>query len=235
MAQPEASPVRTEGAWRLIAAAIGWILLGFACSFVLGVLIGQIGPLLHVPEAQLFIVSGYIGSVAPAAVVLAAAVIRGRVVGLGNINAGLGNQPVSRLSLIVSLAVVAIAYAIFLRFALRNSPFYRLTGDPSSVTFWAGTILRVVVLDPVAEESLFRGWLWTGLQRHWGVLPTALFTSTFWDVLHFAADPMIAIALIPIAAILALARQLGQSVRAPIALHMVYNLATISATWLLHV
>jgi hypothetical protein len=83
----------------------------------------------------------------------------------------------------------------------------------------------VVVLAPIGEELFFRGWLWTGLRRRWDALPTALVTATFWLVLHLDRGVATAVALLPLAIILSLARQIGNSVRASIPLHAVYNLA----------
>jgi membrane protease YdiL (CAAX protease family) len=212
---------QTESAWRLVAAAIGWTLLGITCSFVIGVLIGLVGASSHVQEAARLTISVYAGVFGSAGVLLAAAMIRGRIVGSGNISAGLGNNPVSRLPMIVCLALVAVAYAVLLDFVSPARP---------SVTLWAASlnILRFAMVGPLAEESLWRGWLWTGLQKHWGVLPTALLTSTFWLALHVGLDPIIkSIALIPVAIILAMARYFGQSVRAPVALHAIYNLVIL--------
>jgi membrane protease YdiL (CAAX protease family) len=234
MSQWQGPLERTESAWRLIAAAVGWLLLAIACSFAAGNLVRLIGSLLHWPDALSFSVSSNVGAYVVEAVVLLAAVIRGRIVGQGNINAGLGSQPVSRLPLIAGLAVLAIAYAVLLRFVLHNSPLYRPTGNLSSVWAWVAVLVPALVLDPIAEESLFRGWLWTGLQKRWNVLSTALFTGAFWLALHALINPVAALALIPVAVMLAAARHFGQSIRASIALHVTYNLSTLSATLLLH-
>jgi len=44
-------------------------------------------------------------------------------------------------------------------------------------------------------------------------------------------DPLRRIALMPVALMLAVARHYGASVRAPIALHTIYNCALIGAYW----
>jgi membrane protease YdiL (CAAX protease family) len=125
------------------------------------------------------------------------------------------------------LAVLVVAYAVLLEVA-------RLKAYPNSVSalvsggLWSGLyrFLTFVCLGPVAEELCFRGWLWTGLKRHWPTLPTAAVTSFIWVIFHQSeygiARPVL---VIPMAIALSMARHLGRSVRAPIALHVIYNFA----------
>ena len=74
-----------------------------------------------------------------------------------------------------------------------------------------------VILSPVSEELFFRGWMWTGLRKHWGPLATALATATVWLMLHVSSfsDFSAPIWLIPVALILSLARHFGESVAPP--------------------
>lgn len=228
---------QTEFAWRLLAACIGWVLLGFACSFVIGILIGLVAPMLHMQSIPRAIVAAYAGAFGFGGVLLPAAIIRGRIVGSGNIGAGLGNEPMQRLPLIISLAVIVALYAVFLHIALTGAKFDGTSRNLPSVSFWTTSvgILCFGVIVPLAEESLWRGWLWTGLEKHWGVLPTALLTSTLWVAGHGGIDVIRPLSLMPLATILAAARYFGRSVRAPLALHMIYNLAVMGAPWLLKV
>ena len=89
----------------------------------------------------------------------------------------------------------------------------------------------IVIAAPVAEELFFRGWLWVGLQRHWGVVPTAAFTGVVWAAIHLDGGFWKPVLLLPVALALSAARYYGQSVRAPIALHAVYNLIAIVPPW----
>ena len=221
---------QTEFGWRLVAAAVAWVSLCYICSFVIGFLIGLIGALYHVPKSSTVIIEAYVGPFSLVGVLSAAAIIGGRIVGSGNVNAGLGNRPVSRLPIIACLAIVAVAYAILLHFIVPGSKVNETGRILLAMGRWEVlvTFLLIVVIGPAVEESLWRGWLWTGLQRQWGVMPTALLTSTFWLAMHFL-HPIRPIALIPVAIILAVARHFGQSMRAPLALHIIYNLAAISA------
>jgi membrane protease YdiL (CAAX protease family) len=232
MAQAEAPQVRTESAWRLIAAAVGWVVLAFTCGGAVGLLVLQLeGFSPYLPLLYVIITAWYAEVFVTDGVLLAAAVFHGRIVGSGNINAGLGNKPVSRLPLVVGLAVVIVAYVVIRHFLPSTSLFHGATPPlPKNIFLASLLILTNCVIQPAAEESLFRGWLWTGLQRCWGPLPTALLTSTLFLTIH--VSPRLMVTLIPVAIILALARHFGQSVRASLALHMIYNLAGIGLFWL---
>jgi membrane protease YdiL (CAAX protease family) len=230
MAQSEASPVQTESAWRLVAAAVGWVVLAFACGGAVTLLVLQLGGF-YLTLLYVYITAWYAGVFVTDGVLFAAAVIHGRIIGSGNINAGLGNKPVSRLPLVVCLAVVIVAYVVIRHFLPSTSLLHGVIPRLPKDNFLAGLLIfSNCVIEPAAEESLFRGWLWTGLQRHWGTLPTALLTSTLFLAIHFS--PRLIVTLIPVAIILALARHFGQSVRASLALHMIYNLAVTGLFWL---
>jgi membrane protease YdiL (CAAX protease family) len=234
-------PVQMESAWRLIAAAVGWILLSGACGTATGALTALFALGYHVRKVSgITSLAGILGF---AGMLSVAAIVRGRIVGFGNIKSGLGNNPVSRLPIIVCLAVIIVGYVALLSFVLPGVKLSdAVVRTLHSLSTRAAVLVAVVffleqillgVIAPIAEESLFRGWLWTGLQRHWAVLPTALLTSTFWLALHVEREyPLKPLVLVPVAIILALARHLGKSVRAPIALHMIYNLSTAGARWL---
>lgn len=45
-------------------------------------------------------------------------------------------------------------------------------------------LLMVGLIPPFIEEALFRGILYCGLRRHWGVIPSAVLTSTLFALLH---------------------------------------------------
>jgi membrane protease YdiL (CAAX protease family) len=225
-----------ESAWRLVAAAVGSILLALVGIAVAGFLTGAVGALLHLEKAVYVLGSAYAGVFGAAGVLLAVAMIQGRLVGSGDISVGLGNKPVSRLPTIACLAVVVIAYAVLLDFVLPGFNLFAAR-DRAPATLWIASlnILRFAIVDPLAEESLFRGWLWTGLRKHWSALSTALLTSILWLALHVGLPTIKLVALIPVAIILAMARHFGRSLRAPLALHAIHNLVTLTTPWLWNV
>ncbi len=87
---------------------------------------------------------------------------------------------------------------------------------------WVALVL--VVGAPLSEELFFRGWLWVGLHRWWGTWLTAVMTGGLWLLVHvFDGGWRRALALVPAMVLISLARALGGSVRASIAVHMANN------------
>jgi hypothetical protein len=84
----------------------------------------------------------------------------------------------------------------------------------------------VVILGPFAEELFYRGWLWTGLRRHWRAFPTALLSCGLWLLSHIEQGLLAPIMLIPTAIILGFARHFC-GIRAAIVVHAIYNLVVV--------
>ena len=219
---------------RLIIVAVGWILLAMApaatVGFVRGFAIGFVRGLTHgasqlqIPQT-LNLVMSTVGACGFAVVLLYAASIRGRMVGGGDRRLGLGLAPIAKFPVIVGLSAILVVYAALLDFAVYT---YRpdTSSKSSSVTPWLILFdsLRVIILAPLAEELFFRGWLWTGLRKQWGALPTGLVTAVMWLVPHLDRGiGYVALLFFP-ALILTVAREVGKSVRATIPIHVVYNL-----------
>jgi membrane protease YdiL (CAAX protease family) len=211
--------------------AFVWLLLAFACSAFLGFLVGLIGSLYGVRPALYLAVSAEVGFLAFSGMLLAAAWVQGGIVGSGQARLGLANVPVSNMPVIALLVGIAAAYAVILHVAFPASDAdSNIRSATTALTIYY--FFRAGLLAPVAEECLLRGWLWTGLQRQWGVLPAAMLTSVLFVALHVGYAATWLIAGVPLVVLLALARHFGRSVRAPIALHIVYNtVAMIAARW----
>jgi membrane protease YdiL (CAAX protease family) len=231
--EPESLLTGPESARRLIVVAVRWFLLamvasagagflvGFANGFVRGLTKGA-SELLSPPTLRHL--SATVGVFGSAIVLLYAASIRGRIVGGGDSRLGFGVAPIARLPIIIGLSTVLVVYAALIDVAIYK---YRpdLFFQSSSVTLWLTLFqsLVVIVLAPLAEELFFRGWLWTGLRKHWGAVPTGLVTAVMWLVPHLDRGFAIVLLFLP-ALILTVARQVGKSVRATILIHAIYNL-----------
>jgi hypothetical protein len=194
--------VGPESARRLIVVAVGWFLLaeavpqavgffrGFATGFVRGITKGD--SQLEIPPtlSHLLVTVGAFGL---SIVLLYAVSIRGRIVGGGDRRVGLRVAPIARLPIIIGLSTIDFS-------SLLRSPFgshYLTVWYSSSLLHW--------------PKSFFRGWLWTGLQKHWSVLPTGMVTAVMWLILKGVGT---AVLLLFPALILTIARQVGKSVRA---------------------
>lgn len=88
----------------------------------------------------------------------------------------------------------------------------------------------MVLVAPVVEELWFRGWLWVGLRKHWSFVATASVTAAFFVIVHVPTTPQAPGHYALAAGLLTLAREIGASIRAPIAIHVIWNLTTVIAT-----
>jgi membrane protease YdiL (CAAX protease family) len=224
-----------ESARRLIFAAAGWFLLAKAVPVAVSFFFrrfatGSVGGLtkgasqLEIPPTLshlLFTVGAFGGGI----VLLYAVSIWGRIVGGGDRRLGLGVAPIARLPIIIGLSTVVVLYAALIDFVVyeyRPDLFFQSSSVPLWLILFDGLV--IIVLAPLAEELFFRGWLWTGLRKHWGVLLTGLVTAVMWLLPHLARGiGTVALLLFP-ALILTIARQVGKSVRATIFIHAIYNL-----------
>jgi len=152
----------------------------------------------------------------------------------GAIRTGLGDRALGSPAVLAGLALIVIAYAALLSYLqFRNSD------DFFGAVFRAGTGWRLTaflvlgLLAPLAEEMLFRGWLWTGLRRSWPGFACTLATGLIWILTHFAEGPVKMAILAPVALLLGLARQSSASWRGPLLLHLALNIASLVAPFLL--
>jgi membrane protease YdiL (CAAX protease family) len=170
-------------------------------------------------------------------VLLLAAWRRARIVGRGNAIDGLGGGPFQRPRLLAAIAILGAASVIGWMVLLSQ---WLKPADNTGITAllrdtWAAgpfmqaaTLLCMVGLSPLWEELFFRGWLWTGLRRHWRPLPVMVATAVPWLMLHMADGLLRPLFLIPAAIMFSLARQYCGGVRASLTLHVVNNLTAIA-------
>jgi membrane protease YdiL (CAAX protease family) len=171
------------------------------------------------------------------AVLFLAVYIRGRIVGHGDVRAGLGYEPILRRPVVLWMAGLIATYILGLNlyyYEVARYLFYQqLAIDAAAPWLSLYDASKTVLLVPLAEELYLRGWLWTGLRKHWGFLPTATLTGTAWLALHFFVAANAPARLVPVAVILSIARHCGGSVRASIALHILYNCIIVTLPWIL--
>lgn len=169
-----------------------------------------------------------------------------RVIGQGNMTAGMGSGPIIRPVMIGCVAVGLCISGAAWTCAVDPSPtfFLRLVDETRGTAnlgfgwFWRFAeillLLQIVILAPAAEEMFFRGWIWTELRRSWAAPQVMLATAVPFIVLHGLEGAWNAIAVLPAAIVLTLARQVGGSVRASMLCHGLYNAgicAVYMATW----
>jgi membrane protease YdiL (CAAX protease family) len=100
---------------------------------------------------------------------------------------------------------------------------------PKSAQWLIATAIGWILL-----SYFFRGWLWTGLRkRTLSAFGTAAVTGAIWLGLHATVRVDLPRGIFSNAVILSLARHFGESVRASIALHAMYNCMLLVLVWLL--
>jgi membrane protease YdiL (CAAX protease family) len=92
--------------------------------------------------------------------------------------------------------------------------------------YLAVTGVVVVILAPMAEETLFRGFLYKALRRRFRVWPAALISALFFGLVHFQGLRFLLIipSLMVVGIALALAYERRQSLLASIVAHATFNL-----------
>lgn len=226
----EGSSAETAG--RLILNSFGWLVLAMSAPALIGWMRGSLPAFVAAashgavklqipPVVDRLLVTLYVFS--SASVFLWASCVRGRVVGNGDRARGLALVPIAWFPLTILAMVVVATYGMLMDFLVHTVRPDRFAGEaalpPWLILF---DVLTMVVLAPLAEELFFRGFLWTGLRRHWSAPLTALFTAAAWLALHVNVAQIMFLVL-P-ALVISAARHVSRSVRSPILIHATYNL-----------
>jgi len=85
--------------------------------------------------------------------------------------------------------------------------------------------LTAVVVAPVSEEILFRGYLYPASKRFIGKVPALLFSSLIFAAIHHNAMALLPLCFL--AVLLAVAYEVSGSIWAPIGMHFLFNAATV--------
>ena len=166
---------------------------------------------------------------------LLAAWRRAKIVGQGDRIKGFGGGRLKRPVVLVGLAVAGMiivlvwqgCLAILLKFPEQGFGPMVPHFLANAWTWDTATLAMIVVVVPICEELFFRGWLWTGLRQHWGVLPVMLGTALLFMAIHMPDGLTLPLFLLPSVIMLTLARHFCGGVRASILLHMLNNLTSV--------
>lgn len=93
--------------------------------------------------------------------------------------------------------------------------------------------INAVVLAPVIEEMLFRGFLFTALRERMTFLLALLVSTLAFGLLHIENGLLHVVSVLPAGAFLALAREKSGGIGLPIVLHGLMNLAAVAASLVL--
>jgi membrane protease YdiL (CAAX protease family) len=223
---------RTESAWRLVAIAAISLLLAAASMFLTMTSLSVVTIVFHIDKLPVVASStARIGALGFDSVLLVIALTRSRIVGCGDSRAGLGDAPVSNAGFVTAMGVILALYSFILQYAIHRSQSHHASILFTSFWLFSFEALLAAFVFPISEELFFRGWLWTGLRKHWSVAATICATSLLWLAMHLPGGILAIGFLLPVAIMLAVTRHIGRSVRAPIALHSIYNSTVVGSVW----
>jgi len=102
------------------------------------------------------------------------------------------------------------------------------------------TFISLVILPPIVEEITFRGFLYSGIKRRWGIVTAFLVTSIIFGGLHTLTgkDGLLWIAAIDtfsLSLVLCYLREKTNNIYAGIGLHAIKNFIAFVALFVLHV
>jgi membrane protease YdiL (CAAX protease family) len=206
------------------AGTLGAFVVGFVCGLINGAKIGVIS------QANLQGAT-FIGALICAAFAFDRGARReaGRSAD-ASVRASVERQPIRRWPVVALATILLTPFAIFLAVALaRVSPATQQANLATNPALLAMAALLVTTVTPFAEETFFRGWLWTALSLRTGMVGAA-FLSGFLFLFAHATEALLrgqivgagarALILLPLAIGLSIVRAL-------------YNFAVVAAPPLL--
>ena len=222
----------------LLLGMLAWIVAGIVGAVLVAGLFGFVATLagfqiaLSRPNNLLLVL---IGAGAFQGTLLLGAVWQGQRAGAGNWRVGTGFWRVSRPGLVIGLCALMFGWLTTFLLMLAALPALRefvrsvtpevlAGGLNGNVIAILARLLLIAVLAPLSEELFFRGWLWEALwRRGYAPVTTACLTAVPWLLLHGIDSMWRVLVLLPAALIFSVARHMGGSVRASLAVHMTNN------------
>ncbi len=130
---------------------------------------------------------------------------------------------------IASVASMVLIYALLASLALAHLRDRHVPVDgPTDFVLVGLLVFNYVICAPVAEELIFRGWLYTGLRGHLRFGTTFFATSLLFAAIHW--DPRHMVLVLPLAFALGFIREQTGSVKPTVLLHASYNIVTVATT-----
>ena len=134
-------------------------------------------------------------------------------------------EPHRHWKLFVILMVSTIAWEVAAGATIEH--FYPEAKDwvtvPKETPWIIGFLALAVLFGPIAEELIFRGWLYTSLRASFGFRIAVLATSVLFALAHWESTHLYALAVFPVGLALATIRERTGSIAASITFHAFYN------------
>lgn len=150
--------------------------------------------------------------------VIALAARRGDVRELLAINFNIPARPMA--SAIVFAVVITAGEAWLAEIYPPLRLLFSLPHDTLSLVLAA---IAIMIVAPIGEELVFRGFLYTSLRERWGYAPSLIVVSVLFSAMHFEATFVYPLLVLPIALVLGWLRERSGGVCAPMLLHVAVN------------
>ncbi|MBV1706119.1 MAG: CPBP family intramembrane metalloprotease [Hyphomicrobiales bacterium] len=98
---------------------------------------------------------------------------------------------------------------------------------PTSLSGWLMLFAVAVVIAPICEEMLFRGWLFTALRTRKAFGTTAMITAGLFAFMHILSGAYYAMLIFPVGLLLAYARERYGSIKPTIVIHGLFNASAL--------
>ena len=132
------------------------------------------------------------------------------------------------------LLIAAMAYGLGASLALAylspvSKTWFVMPASPVAVV---AAFALVVILAPLSEELLFRGWIYTALRARFGFAAALWATAILFALAHWDPTHLYALAILPLGLVLGYLRERTGSVRATTLFHMIYNSSALALSFL---
>ena len=132
------------------------------------------------------------------------------------------------------LLVAAMAYGLGASLALgylspASKTWFAILDSPPAVV---AAFALVVILAPLSEELLFRGWVYTALRWRFGFASALWATALLFAIAHWESTHLYALAILPMGLVLGYVRERTGSAKATTLFHMIYNSSGLALTFL---
>ena len=124
------------------------------------------------------------------------------------------------------LAIAGLVYGLASSAALsyfypKSDSWLLIPRDPRA----AGLLLvMAAVMAPIAEETYFRGWIFTSLRARWGRWPAIVISALLFGLAHYESTHLYALAVFPLGLVLAALRERTGSAGTSMLFHAANNL-----------
>ena len=127
------------------------------------------------------------------------------------------------VAFIVSLILAAGLVALFSLFPWFNAEQTQNLGFSTFIMGWDRIVsfITLLLVAPIAEEIIFRGWLYGKIREKWGMLPSILVVSTLFGLVHFQWN--VGVNVFALSIVLCGLREITGTVYAGILTHMLKN------------